>query len=125
MSKIVVFLKPDSGSRAAVVAATRKHFDVGIKEIVDRLGAERPLVEVELFGNDHDEVAGRLAGLLDELEESKVPVILFELPEGQEFANRETHRSAVISREVLDNILQAADEELERQIRLMDLEAGS
>ncbi|MDA8021308.1 MAG: hypothetical protein MPN21_28075 [Thermoanaerobaculia bacterium] len=124
MSNIVVLSESTKESRTAVVAATRRHFDLGIKEILDRQSTRRPLVEVRLFGNDHDEVTKRLVGLLDELQRAGALFTLFELEEAQGFVSRDAHDLSIISRQELDNILQAADDEMARQRKSMDLEAG-
>jgi len=109
---MVVDQAPDLGHVAAVLRRTTA---LPLSEIVSRMKSQAPVIERELFGNDHDEIALILRELLQQLPGIGAKIRLFELPEGHSFTSVEEEARQEISAQTLVNILSSHDEEIARQ----------
>ncbi len=111
MSVIVMIVK-DPADLNQVTMAVRRATGAGIGPVRQRLQAGQPIFEGELFTNDYDAQAHTLRRLLDEVPGTGARLKIYELPEEERFPSP---RQREISARVLQNILDEADREGERQ----------
>src|SRR5512134_1804960 len=114
MSRIAMVVEegPDLSRLAAVL---RRLTGFALSEIVNRIKTRAPVIECELFGNDHDDIARILRELLQQLPSVGAEIRLFELPERHSFTSIEEEARQEISAQTLSNILASHDEEIARQ----------
>jgi hypothetical protein len=109
MSRIVVVVT-DTPDVSRTVSALRRFAALPVSEAASRIKARTPILEWDLFGNDHDEVAEKLRALMDEVPSSGAQIKLFELPERRAFRSVDEEKPQEISPATLRNILAAHDE---------------
>ena len=84
MSKIVIIAR-NVHRRTEFLARLRRVTGLGLYDLAARVDAARPLVEVELFGNDHNATAGQLRGILAAQEHGEAEFQIFELRADETF----------------------------------------
>lgn len=81
MSKIVITAR--GAPTAAVIAGLRKATTASLADLRDVLHGDRVLLERVVFGNDHDEAALEILGVIDCLEDHHIHYRVFELEPGE------------------------------------------
>ncbi|RYZ25409.1 MAG: hypothetical protein EOP49_44665 [Sphingobacteriales bacterium] len=118
MSQIAIVVKGTEADAAALLkikAVTGQ----SVQDIKTAIQEQKPVYTGVLFFNDHDEVAEKLKSLLDSLDKNGLGYSIYELEEGEDFANVAGQEQAyAITKETLLNILQTFDRERERQENL-------
>lgn len=119
MSQIVIAVKDVPAERRRE-ALTRLRAITGksLGEISRCLTSGEPIMEVMLFQNDHEEVAGRLHQLLSEIPALGASLQLFELAAEQEFMLPMDQNE--ISVEILQNILKSSEERRRHRQEMWD-----
>ena len=115
MSNIVVYLSHDA-NRADAVHRLHKVTQKSLNDVRTSLVNNAPLLEVELFEGDYDSHARMLRELLACLDELSLGSRIYELPEGETMETCTFVEKCEISPSVLENILNEADAELDRQM---------
>jgi len=113
---VLVELGPD---QAAAIAAVRRITGQSLAEIVERVAAQKPVVECLTDMNDHEEVSAQLRLLAEELPASGATVRLFELAPEEPFTTVEEKKQFEITKHELLASFALFQEILRRQ-RLMD-----
>ena len=103
MSKIVI--RAQAKPSAPLLSKLRKLMPLSLEAFRTRLEGVGPLVEGIVFGNDHDEVALVLLGVVDALESEGVSYELYELAYDEDFASAPLD-CCIVSLETLQNILE-------------------
>ena len=111
--------------RVKAIEAIRQATGSSLSGIVRAIAERQPVFEQDLFRNDHDEVARILRELSEILPELGCTIHLYEMPRDQTFQTGPQSGKREITGEILGNILRHADEELERQLQLMESEADA
>ena len=94
--------------------------ELPIGEVRERLVGGKPIGEYVLFENDHDSVAAVLRQMVREVPLAGGRLRLFELGAHARLGGIETLARNEITSTILENILQAHDDEIERQQDLND-----
>ena len=82
MAVIVITARvPEPAARQ--VAAVRRATGLGLTDIRGRLVSGSPLIERELFLNEHDEVAAEIRRLLAATAQADIPTQIYELQPGE------------------------------------------
>lgn len=115
MSHIVIYLDKEA-NRADVVLRLQKVTQQSLSNIRTALANNAPIVEVELFEGDYDSHAAMLRGLLSCLDEMSLSSRIYEVPESEMMETCTFVDKCEISPSVLENILNEADAELDRQL---------
>ena len=122
MSRIALVLE-GCRNRVKAIEAIRRATGSGLSSIVRAISEGEPVCERDLYLNDHDEVARILRDLTETLPKLGCAIRLYEMPGDQTFQTGSQSGKREITAGILANILQHGDEELERQLRLMEEEA--
>lgn len=115
MSNIVIFLDKNA-SRADVVLRLQKATQKSLRDIRAALANNTPVVEVEIFAGDYDSNATMLRGVLACVDDLSLGVRIYELPEGGTMETYASVEKCRISPTILENILNEADAERDRQL---------
>ena len=75
-----------------------------------------PIFERELFDKNFEENAASIRAIVHCFDDHKIPIRTYELPENESMQSCLNVDSCEISKELLNNILAEADEELGRQL---------
>ena len=113
MSNIVV-LVDETSVPAASLMQLKSITGFGLSEVRGLLTKGSPIFEQEIFDSRYEEHAKQLRTILDFLEKSKFKHRVYELPE-DETSESCSLDEFQIADQVLKNILDNADEELDRQ----------
>jgi hypothetical protein len=114
MSKIVVFV--DGRLAPTSLMALKQITNFSLSEIQQKISAELPFAEYDLFHNNHERVARILRELIDTFDRMSIEARFFEVREEaniMEMANRDIFQ---VSPEIVLNVLAATDRELLRQM---------
>ena len=107
MSKICILLHQPVPNKALIDFA--KALNVSMGEVKVAIDDERPICSLPLFMNDHVEVAATLRNTLALMQSHQINFNIFELEPSEEFSTA-VLEECEISAEILENILQEADE---------------
>jgi len=116
MSKIIVVPK-DVTNRSEFISRVRSVTKQGMAEILKCIDDKSPLVEWELFLNNHDDVAMNLKALLAIADDGVGELLLYELMPDEAFADCPVDQCEITA-EILRGILDKHDDEraqLDRQ----------
>ncbi len=119
MSKIAVVVD-DPAPAAGTVGLVRAVTGQGVAEIGRRMRSGQPVAEYTLFENDHDDVAARLRRLSAEIAAAGLAMRIYELDDSESLEGLDDPTVAEISVQSLNDILDAHEEELERQRALSE-----
>lgn len=122
MAKIALMISPAPDKRSKTLALLHKLTGASLHELSNTIDAKRPVIERSLYFSDHGEVAALLLESLAALPALGAGVRIFETPDDVTFESCPPDRRREITHEYLRNILRRADEERERQRRLMEHE---
>ena len=111
MSKIVIVVDLTAAPANALVALQRAT-GRGLGELRTAIGRGDPIFERQIFDGDYEEHAS----VVRSLEDAAIPIRIYELPEGETMESCSFVDNSQISVEVLNNILDQADAELDRQL---------
>ena len=112
MSVMVIVLEDDN-VEIGVLGELHKLLGGSLIELRNAIRDRRPVVEMEIFDNQYDEKAGQLRKLIALLRDSELKAEVYELPEGDAFATSQSLAVSRISLDILENTLDAADEEID------------
>ncbi len=115
MSKIVIFVDGTAAPANALMALQRAT-GRGLGELRTAIGRGDPIFEREIFDGDYEEHASVVRAVVRSLEDAAIPSRIYELPEGETMESCSFVDNCQISIEVLNNILDQADAELDRQL---------
>ncbi|MGZ9708607.1 hypothetical protein ACXX81_21660 [Pseudomonas sp. GNP013] len=115
MSVIAIILDFNSVSTQAVVKLHRA-LGISIQSIKDTWAAGLPILEVEIFEGDYQANAQAIRSVLKVIKENSLVAKFYELPYGEQYEGSSSVGTWEISAEVVANILNTADEEVERQL---------
>ncbi len=124
MSKIAIVVNDLGGNAIGAIAGIRKITGLPLTEIKKLVGADRPMIDVQLFKNDHSSAARKLRDLISVLEINSVDYNLYELVLGEEYDHSRKSNYFALDAEKLENILISHDKELKRQQKMMFGEAN-
>jgi len=113
MSNIVIVIK-ESKLEVAVLGKLRTLLSSPLTQIKSALVEGKPILEMELFDNKYDEKASLLRGLIDLVRKNDLHAEVYELPSGQSFETSSVRKQSLIQLDVLENILNSADDEAQR-----------
>jgi len=114
MSNIVIFIDDKSANASALMHlknTTRR----SLSEIRSAIENETPIIEREIFDESYDEHAAMLRRVIESIETHKLAHRIYEIPEGETLDSCDFVDNCAITIEVLNNILNNADAELDRQ----------
>ena len=115
MSTIVIFVA-DPAMSATAIMRLQRITGRGIAEIRNAITQGEPIFEREIFDSDYEEHAAMIRGIVRHLQEASLPSKIYEIPEGETMESCSFVDECQISIEVLNNILDQADAELDRQL---------
>ena len=110
MSRIVVLIReqPLSTSMLKGLSALLNRSVMQIKNAVTE---KRPVLDMEIFDHGYEEKANLLRQLVDRLRRDKIAVEIYELLGDEAFEPGKTPDGSKISMDVLERILESADED--------------
>jgi hypothetical protein len=115
MSQIVIFVD-DRAAAPTVLMNIQRATRHGLDKIRDAISHGKPIFEQEIFDASYDSHAATIRAIVACLENESVVFRIYEIPEGEKFAECAFVKNCQISSDVLKNILNQADAELDRQL---------
>ncbi|AZF13719.1 hypothetical protein [Pseudomonas sp. R3-18-08] len=115
MSVIAIVLDFNSVS-AQTVMKLHRALGISIQSIKDAWAAGLPIVEIEIFEGDYQANAQAIRSVLKIIKENSLMAKFYELPYGEQYERGSSVGTWEIGAEVVANILNTADEEVERQL---------
>ena len=112
MSNIVIVLKQET-VEASVLMDLHKLLGRSLSEIKNDIANGMPIFEREIFDHQQFETAELLGRLIDLIRRRELDVRVFELVYGEVYATSDYLPQSLITLDILENILNAADDELE------------
>ena len=113
MSNIAIVLV-DEKFEASILKELRLLTGEPLALIRSNLLSGKPIVELELFGNQYDEKAKLLRKLIQLFEKNSLEADIYELPSGDSFETSSARQESKIDFNILKNILDSSDDEIER-----------
>jgi hypothetical protein len=93
-----------------------KALSISLQSLRDSWICGRPIIEVEIFEGDYQEKSKDLRLLLKIIQEENLSARFYELPFGEQYSGNQKLKAWEIDAQLLVGILDAADEEVERQL---------
>ena len=115
MSNIVIFID-DKNANASALMQLKNATGRSLSEIRSAVENETPVVEREIFDEAYDEHAAMLRRVIESIETLELSHRIYEIPEGETMDSCDVVDNCAITIEVLNNILNNADAELDRQL---------
>ncbi len=115
MSKIVIVVS-GSAAPAHTMMALHRATGRGLSELRTTIGQGDPVFEQTILDGDYEEHATVIRAVVQSLLDASIPFQIYELPEGETMESCSFVDNCQISIEVLNNILDQADAELDRQL---------
>ena len=111
MARIAVILDTNEPT---VIPVLRRSTGESVAVLRSRIAKREPVGEYLLFMNDHDEVTGRLLGLLDALVQERVPMSLYELKDDERLDEVHDLERRRVTREYVEKMVARHDAEVAR-----------
>lgn len=115
MSVIVIVLKKDSYSSVRAVKLHRL-LGVSLQDVKEMWVNESPIFEEEIFEGDYQQHAALIRSILTFIDEEKLAAEFYEIPYGEKYAGNKKLDTWQINAALVERVLSAADEEVERQL---------
>jgi len=115
MSVIVIVLEKDTYSSVSAVKLHRA-LGVSLQDIKERWVSGDPILEEEIFEGDYQQHAALIRAILKVINEEKLTAEFYEIPYGECCVGNMKLDTWRIDAALVEGILLAADEEIERQL---------
>lgn len=116
MSNIVIVLS-DQKIEVPVLGELHKLLGGSLAQLKSAIVDNKPVLEFELFDN-YEEKSALLRNIIGVIQRNNLNTNVFEIPSDQTYETSSSLKESLISLEILENILNSADEEMDRQLNM-------
>lgn len=112
---ILAIVIDDPTIRPATLIKLHKFLMLPLQKVKSLCTGGNPILEIQLFDGDLQETSTFVRGVLKIISEEKISAKFYEIPYGERYADNRNLEKREVTADLVNSILNAADEEFERQ----------